>query len=87
MEKIASLFVLYCTGCILSLIILVFEIIFKPSKPLPKSPPLNAKLILRLKSLQKELELLQADRALHIFQDIKFLINTIDSGNTRNLTE
>ena len=87
MEKIASLFVLYCTSCILSLIILVFEIIFKPSKPLSKSPSSNVKLILRLKSLQKELELLQAERALGIFQDIKFLINTIDSGNTRNKIE
>ena len=33
-EKFASLFAFYSTGCILSLIILVMENIFKPSRPL-----------------------------------------------------
>ena len=42
MEKFAPLFALYITGCIVSLILLMIEIIFNKSRPVLQNPPYSS---------------------------------------------
>ena len=87
MEKIASLFVLYFTGCIFSLIVLVLEVIFKPapSQTLFFRSSQEHKLHLKLELLQKELEKYTASNALELLEDVKLLIPKI--GNLENIKD
>ena len=67
METFASIFAFYLIGFVVSLIILVLENIFKPSKP---NTPQAEKL--RLEALQKELKIFAKHNGLRILGDLKF---------------
>ena len=76
LEKFASLFVFYFICCILSIIILLLEIIYKPSQGYgsqslaSQSSPLN----LKLDALHQELEMLEAKDALILLNELKTLM-------------
>ena len=63
-EKFASLFALYALGCFTSLIIFLLENLFKPSKPTKMT---DFKLIIAIKSIQKELESFSDDMEMQLF--------------------
>ena len=66
MEKFAFVFVLYLIGFVMSLIILVMENIFKPSRPnVPWAYDV------RFEALQKELENLAVSNGIKISGDFK----------------
>merc|ERR1712018_433876 len=74
MDKFASLFAFYSICCVISLIILVMEIIFKPSKPvfhqslLIKNQSLSDdNLKTKIVYIQRELETLKDDKTMQIF--------------------
>ena len=80
MEKFASLFVFYINCCIVSLIILVMENIFKPSKH-NISQSLRFKkysdeteLKLKLEALEKEIKGLGAMKAMLLLNEVKLLM-------------
>ena len=74
MEKFASLFLFYTIGCVLSLILLVMENIFKPSKPPSSSvqPELHRKIGL----LKKQVENMTDSKImqLYLLNEVKKLI-------------
>ena len=81
MEKFASLFAFYSTCCIMSLIILVMENIFKPSKPLfhrclsIKNENTDIQILkIKIEAIQKQLKTLTDDTAKQ-----KFLLTEVKS--------
>ena len=76
LEKFASLFVFYFICCIVSLIILLVENIYKPTRGYAsqllasKSSPLS----LKLNALHQELETIEAKDALLLLKDVMALI-------------
>ena len=64
-EKLASLFLFYATCCVVSLIILLMEIFYKPAKPtiekINERPFTQHDFNLQLEALQKKLEWLAAN--------------------------
>ena len=78
MEKFASLFLFYIIGCVLSLILLVIENIFKPSKRLTfEKPELRQKIVL----LKKQLENMTDSKIMQLFllNEVKKII--LKNGN------
>ena len=81
MEKFASLFVFYINCCIVSLIILVMENVFKPSKVnfcsesiLFKKYSDKTELKLKFEALEKEIKELGANKAMILLNDVKLLM-------------
>ena len=81
MEKFASLFVFYINCCIVSLIILVMENVFKPSKSnfcsesiLFKKYSDKTELKLKFEALEKEIKELGANKAMILLNDVKLLM-------------
>ena len=76
LEKFASLFVFYFICCIVSVIILMLEIMYKPSRGhvsqsfASQSSPLN----LKLNALHQELEKIEAKDALILLNELKTLM-------------
>ena len=76
LEKFASLFVFYFICCIVSVIILLLEIMYKPSQGYgsqsmaSQSSPLD----LKLNALHQELETIQAKDALILLNELKTLM-------------
>ena len=80
MEKFASLFVFYINCCIVSLIILVMENIFKPSRNHISHSNFFQKyseeteLKLKLEALEKEIKKLGANNAMVLLNEVKLLM-------------
>ena len=78
-EKLASLFLFYATSCVVSLIILLMEILYKPSKPiiekLNERPLTPHVFYLQLEAMQKDLEWLAAKKGKKIRGTVKSLID------------
>ena len=75
----ASLFLFYATCCVASLIILLVEIIYKPSKPIIEKknerPFAQHGFYLQLEALQKDLEWLAAKNGKQILGNVKSLVD------------
>ena len=71
-EKLAPLFALYLIGCIMSLIIFVMENVLKPFKDPEKN---NARLIIKMEAIQKELQSFSDDKELQLslLEEVKSL--------------
>ena len=78
-EKLASLFLFYATCCVASLIILLMEILYKPSKPiiekLNERPFIPHAFYLQLEAIQRDLEWLASKNGKQIRGNVKSLID------------
>ena len=70
MEKFASCFVFYSVGIVVSLIFLISETIFKPSRSLSQSTQ-KGKKVLSLEMFQIELQNLVANNGMNLSGDVK----------------
>ena len=71
MEKFATLFLFFITGCILSLVIYAFEIVFKPTAPASKMQ--SEEIIKNIDLLLNSLERLTNNKALkwHLVEELE----------------
>ena len=70
MEKFASCFAFYSVGIVVSLIVLISETIFKPSRSLSQSTQ-KGKKVLSLEMFQIELQNLVANNGMKLSGDVK----------------
>ena len=76
MEKLAALFLFFITGCILSLVIYVFENVFKPTAPASKKQ--SEEMIKNIDFLLNCLESLTDDKALkwHLVEEVELQVRS-----------
>ena len=79
MEKFAALFLFFITGCILSLVIYAFEIVFKPTVPASKKQ--SEEIIKNIDFLVNSLERLTDDKALkwHLVEEVELFVKSENS--------